>query len=55
VGPPQQWAEQLADIALTYGMSGFILAADDAYSIELFAGEVAPRTRELVALEGALR
>lgn len=49
VGPPAQWAEQLADLNLTYGISGFILAADDPYTIELFAGEVAPATRELVA------
>ncbi len=50
-GPPQQWAEDLADIALTYGISGFILATDDAPSIELFAAEVAPATRKLVAAE----
>ena len=50
-GPPQQWAEELAEITLTYGISGFILATDDASSIELFATEVAPTTRELVAAE----
>ncbi len=48
-GPPQQWAEELAAITLEYGITGFILAADDAPSIELFAAEVAPATRELVA------
>jgi alkanesulfonate monooxygenase SsuD/methylene tetrahydromethanopterin reductase-like flavin-dependent oxidoreductase (luciferase family) len=48
-GPPQQWAEELAEITLTYGISGFILMADDALSIERFAAEVAPATRELVA------
>ncbi len=48
-GPPQQWAEQLAEIALEYGISGFILAADDALAIERYAAEVAPATRELVA------
>jgi len=52
-GPPQQWAEELAGITLEYGVSGFILAADDASSIELFAAEVAPVTRELVAAERA--
>lgn len=51
VGPPQQWAEDLAGLALNYGISGFILAADDAPTIELFASEVAPATRELVAAE----
>lgn len=54
-GPPQQWAEQLAEIALTYGTSGFILAADDEYAIERFAAEVAPATRELVAAARASR
>jgi alkanesulfonate monooxygenase SsuD/methylene tetrahydromethanopterin reductase-like flavin-dependent oxidoreductase (luciferase family) len=50
-GPPQQWAEDLAATALEYGISGFILAADDAPTIERFATEVAPATRELVAAE----
>jgi alkanesulfonate monooxygenase SsuD/methylene tetrahydromethanopterin reductase-like flavin-dependent oxidoreductase (luciferase family) len=54
-GPPQQWAEELAEITLTYGITGFILAADDAPSIELFAAEVVPATRELVAAERARR
>jgi alkanesulfonate monooxygenase SsuD/methylene tetrahydromethanopterin reductase-like flavin-dependent oxidoreductase (luciferase family) len=54
-GPPQQWAEDLAELTLRYGVSGFILAADDAPSIELFAAEVAPATRELVAAERARR
>jgi alkanesulfonate monooxygenase SsuD/methylene tetrahydromethanopterin reductase-like flavin-dependent oxidoreductase (luciferase family) len=52
-GPPQQWAEELAGITLNYGVTGFILAADDAPSIERFAAEVAPATRELVAAERA--
>ena len=54
-GPPKQWAEELADIALTYGISAFILAADDAESIELFGAEVVPATRERVAAERARR
>jgi alkanesulfonate monooxygenase SsuD/methylene tetrahydromethanopterin reductase-like flavin-dependent oxidoreductase (luciferase family) len=54
-GPPAQWAETLAGMALTYGISGFILAADDALTIERFAAEVAPATRELVAAERARR
>lgn len=54
-GPPQQGAENLAEITLTYGISGFILASDDASSIERFAAEVAPATRELVAAERARR
>jgi alkanesulfonate monooxygenase SsuD/methylene tetrahydromethanopterin reductase-like flavin-dependent oxidoreductase (luciferase family) len=54
-GPPQQWAEDLAGITLEYGISGFILAADNALPIELFATEVVPATRELVAAERAHR
>jgi alkanesulfonate monooxygenase SsuD/methylene tetrahydromethanopterin reductase-like flavin-dependent oxidoreductase (luciferase family) len=50
-GPAEQWAEDLAGLALEHGVSGFILAADDAYTIETFAAEVAPATRELVAAE----
>jgi len=48
-GPPQQWAEELAAVAIEYGVSGFILAANDTATIELFAHEVAPATRALVA------
>lgn len=48
VGPPEQWARQLAEVAETYGISGFILQTDSAYVIEAFGAEVAPATRELV-------
>jgi len=54
-GPPQQWAQDLAEITLTYGITGFFLAAEDEPSIELFASEVAPATRELVAAQRARR
>jgi hypothetical protein len=50
-GPPEQWAEELAGLTLEYGITGFILAADDAWTIEAFAEEIAPATRELVASE----
>ncbi|MGA5301073.1 LLM class flavin-dependent oxidoreductase [Nucisporomicrobium flavum] len=50
-GPAEQWAEDLAGLALEYGVSAFILAADDAPTIERFAAEVAPATRQLVAEE----
>jgi hypothetical protein len=53
--PTKQLAQDLAEITLTYGTTGFILAADDAPSIELFASEVAPATRELVAAQRARR
>lgn len=51
VGPPQQWAEQLAELTFTYGISAFLLAVTDSATIELYANEVAPATRELVAAE----
>jgi alkanesulfonate monooxygenase SsuD/methylene tetrahydromethanopterin reductase-like flavin-dependent oxidoreductase (luciferase family)/iron-sulfur cluster repair protein YtfE (RIC family) len=46
-------AEQLAEIALTHGMSTFFLAGDDADAIRRFGTEVAPAVRELVAAERA--
>ncbi|WP_433507097.1 LLM class flavin-dependent oxidoreductase [Pseudonocardia halophobica] len=51
VGPPEQWAEELADLALSEGISGFILMSDDRATLERYAHEVAPRTRELVEAE----
>ena len=48
-GPPAQWAEDLAGIALEYGVSTFICVGDDAATIELFANEVIPATKALVA------
>ncbi|MEU8232663.1 LLM class flavin-dependent oxidoreductase [Actinoplanes sp. NPDC048967] len=50
-GPAEQWAEDLAGLTLEHGVSAFILAADDPATIERFAAEVAPATRELVAAE----
>jgi len=52
-GPPKVWAEQLAGLALDEGMSGFVLMADDALTVERFAAEVAPSVRDLVARERA--
>lgn len=48
-GPPEQWVEELAELTLEYGISGFILASDDAGTIERFAAEVAPAVREIVS------
>ncbi len=48
-GPPSQWAEELAEVALTYGTSGFILASDDTTTTQTFAAEVAPAVKDLVA------
>jgi len=49
VGPPDQWAEELTEIALEYGVSGFILMSDNPSAIKRFAEEVAPAVREHVA------
>jgi alkanesulfonate monooxygenase SsuD/methylene tetrahydromethanopterin reductase-like flavin-dependent oxidoreductase (luciferase family) len=47
-GPADVWAEQLADLTLTEGMSGYILASDSPDDIRRFGAEVAPAVRELV-------
>lgn len=54
-GPPRQWAEQLAEVALSCGTSGFILASDDNVTTQTYAAEVAPAVRELVAAERGTR
>ncbi len=50
-GPAEQWAQELAELALGDGFSVFILASDDPDDLRRFAGEVAPAVRELVAVE----
>jgi alkanesulfonate monooxygenase SsuD/methylene tetrahydromethanopterin reductase-like flavin-dependent oxidoreductase (luciferase family) len=45
------WAEQLAELTLTHGMSTFILASDDSAAIQRFGVEVAPDVRERVLAE----
>jgi alkanesulfonate monooxygenase SsuD/methylene tetrahydromethanopterin reductase-like flavin-dependent oxidoreductase (luciferase family) len=50
-GPSQQWVQELAVLALDYGISAFILATDDAATTERFAAEVVPAVRERVAAE----
>jgi alkanesulfonate monooxygenase SsuD/methylene tetrahydromethanopterin reductase-like flavin-dependent oxidoreductase (luciferase family) len=52
-GPAEQWAEELADLALSDGISAFILGGDDPDDLRRFAAEVAPAVRELVAAERA--
>lgn len=47
-GPLTQWAEQLAEITLERGISGYILGGDDPTAIQQFGEEVAPAVRELV-------
>jgi alkanesulfonate monooxygenase SsuD/methylene tetrahydromethanopterin reductase-like flavin-dependent oxidoreductase (luciferase family) len=48
-GPPSQWAEELAGLALDFGISGFIMTGDDPAAVQRFGQEVAPAVRELVA------
>jgi alkanesulfonate monooxygenase SsuD/methylene tetrahydromethanopterin reductase-like flavin-dependent oxidoreductase (luciferase family) len=50
-GPAEQWAEELAELALRDGIGTFILGSDDPDDLRRFAGEVAPATRDLVAVE----
>ena len=51
VGPPAQWTEQLARLALEHGVSVFLLPGDDPATYDVFGREVAPGVRELVAAE----
>jgi alkanesulfonate monooxygenase SsuD/methylene tetrahydromethanopterin reductase-like flavin-dependent oxidoreductase (luciferase family)/hemerythrin-like domain-containing protein len=53
VGPPTMWAEQLAELALSQGMSAFFAVGDDPEMIRRYAAEVAPAVREMVAAERA--
>jgi alkanesulfonate monooxygenase SsuD/methylene tetrahydromethanopterin reductase-like flavin-dependent oxidoreductase (luciferase family) len=48
-GPPRVWVEQVADLVISEGMSGFVLSTDDDSTIRRFAAEVVPGVRELVA------
>ncbi|HLR94155.1 MAG TPA: LLM class flavin-dependent oxidoreductase [Jiangellaceae bacterium] len=50
-GPPQAWVEQLAELTLTEGISGYILGTDSADDIRRFAAEVVPAVVELVTAE----
>jgi len=54
-GPPRAWAEQLAELTLTEGMSTYLLAVDDLDQVERFAHEVAPAVKELVEQERTRR
>lgn len=48
-GPPESWVEELCRLATVEGIGTFIVAADDAATIETFATAVAPAVRERVA------
>jgi alkanesulfonate monooxygenase SsuD/methylene tetrahydromethanopterin reductase-like flavin-dependent oxidoreductase (luciferase family)/hemerythrin-like domain-containing protein len=47
-GPPSEWSRQLAELALTDGISTFILSVNSDQMVRRFAEEVAPAVRELV-------
>ncbi|MFC4072256.1 LLM class flavin-dependent oxidoreductase [Actinoplanes subglobosus] len=49
--PAARWAEQLTELAVTDGVSTFILATDDPDELRRFAAEVVPAVREAVAAE----
>jgi alkanesulfonate monooxygenase SsuD/methylene tetrahydromethanopterin reductase-like flavin-dependent oxidoreductase (luciferase family) len=51
VGPPEQWVEQLAVLALEHGISGFVLGGDDPTALAVLGQEIGPALRELVAAE----
>ena len=50
-GSPRDWAEQLAELTLETGTSGYILGTDDPDDVRTFADEVAPVVRALVDAE----
>jgi hemerythrin-like domain-containing protein len=50
-GPATAWAEQLAELTLTQGMSAYILGSDSPDDLARFGLEVAPGVREIVARE----
>jgi hemerythrin-like domain-containing protein len=50
-GPAKVWVEQLAELALTEGISGFVLMVERDDDLRRFAEEVAPGVRELVEQE----
>jgi hypothetical protein len=54
-GTADQWAEQLAELTLTEGMSTYILGTDDPDVLRRYAAEVAPAVRDLVDAERARR
>ena len=50
-GPPAAWIEQLADLALSHGISAFIIGGDSPSTAQRLAAEVAPAVREIVERE----
>lgn len=48
IGAVDATSDRLVELALEYGMSGFLLASDDAGQLERFAAETIPAVREAV-------
>lgn len=48
-GSAPEWAEQLAELTLSIGISTYLLSAQTVQEVRRFAEEVAPATAELVA------
>jgi alkanesulfonate monooxygenase SsuD/methylene tetrahydromethanopterin reductase-like flavin-dependent oxidoreductase (luciferase family) len=50
-GPADAWIEQLADLALTHGVTAVMIGGDDVAMTERFGAEIAPAVREVVGRE----
>jgi alkanesulfonate monooxygenase SsuD/methylene tetrahydromethanopterin reductase-like flavin-dependent oxidoreductase (luciferase family) len=50
-GPPEQWTDELTELALVHGISAFLIGGDDPTTAERFAGEIAPAVRDRVRRE----
>ena len=50
-GPPEAWIDQMADLALTHGISAFIVGGDDPVTAHRLGTEIAPAVREIVDRE----
>ena len=50
-GPVNQWADELTDLAITYGFDTFIFWGEGDSQLRRFAEEVVPAVREQVAAE----
>lgn len=54
-GPTDLWAEQLADLTLTYGLSAYLLPTDEPDTLRRFAHEVVPDVRERITQHRSVR
>ncbi|GAA1072435.1 LLM class flavin-dependent oxidoreductase [Tsukamurella spumae] len=47
-GPSEAWVDDLVELAIDYGMSGFIIGGDDRYTLDVIGAEVIPAAREAI-------